>query len=237
MPPTYTVVLPLFEGPLDLLLHLIEERELDITKVSLAAVTDQYIDHLSRLEKLEPEQLAAFLTIAAKLLLIKSRMLLPQPVPEEPEEEDVGDDLVRQLLEYRKYKAVAQKLRDREEEGLRAYARLLPLPEIDERSLRLEGVTLDSLLEALQEALSAQAASSADEMVTPLTISLPEKIAELDRLVLEQGQFSLNRLLAQAASRMEIIVTFLALLQLIKRGKAAVEQEELFGEITVRAAD
>lgn len=231
METTYRVVLPVFKGPLDLLLHLIEEKKLDITKVSLAMVTDQYVDHISRLEKLEAEKLADFLAIAAKLLLIKSRMLLPQPPPRE-EEEDVGDELVRQLIEYRKFKTAAQELRTREEEGLRAYARLLPLPEL-ERTFRLEGVTLDNLVETVRQAMLAQTTSSADALVTPLHISLPEKIAQLERLAIKYRQFSFNDLLAQAASRMEIVVTFLALLQLMKRRKVTVEQGELFGEIIV----
>lgn len=232
----YHVSLPVFEGPLDLLLHLIEGRELDITKVSLAAVTDQYLEYIGTLEKLEAEKLADFLVIAAKLILIKSRMLLPQPpeVAHEDEEEDVGDELVRRLIEYRRFRIAAQELKAREEQGLRAYARLLPLPEL-ERSFRLEGVTLDALLEAVQQAMLAQPVSSADEVVTPLHISLPEKIAQLERLVAEERRFSLNQLLRQATSRMEIIVIFLALLQLVKRRKAFVEQKELFGEIMVSA--
>ena len=235
MATAYEVVLPVFEGPLDLLLHLIEQRELDITKVSLAMVTDQYVDHISHLEKLEAEKLTDFLTVAAKLLLIKSRMLLPQPAPEEEEQRDVGDELVRQLMKYRKFKVAAQQLRAREEEGLRAYARLFPLPEL-ERSFHLEGLALDDLLETVRQAMLAQTTSSANEVITPLHISLPEKIAQLERLVLDNRQFSLNRLLAQAASRMEIIVTFLALLQLIKRRTVTVEQEELFGDIVVSMA-
>jgi segregation and condensation protein A len=236
MATTYKVVLPLFEGPLELLLHLIEERKLDITKVSLAMVTDQYVAHISRLEKLEAEKLADFLTIAAKLLLIKSRMLLPQPSPEEKEEEDVGDQLVRQLIEYRRFKTAAEELKAREEEGLRAYTRLLPLPEL-ERSFHLEGVTLDDLVETIRQAMLAQkTASSVDQVVTPLHISLPDKVAQLERLLVENRQFSFNRLLATAASRMEIIVTFLALLQLIKRRKVTIEQGELFGEIMVGIA-
>ncbi len=229
----YTVALPVFEGPLDLLLHLIEERELDITKVSLAMVTDQYLNHISRLKKLEVERLADFLAIAAKLLLIKSRMLLSQPAAqEEEEEEDAGDELVRQLIEYRRFKAAAEELRAREEGGLRAYARLFPVPEL-ERSFHLEDVTLNDLLDTVRRAMLAQSTSSANEVVTPLDISLPEKIAQLQRLAFEHGRFSFNRLLAKAASRIEIIVTFLALLQLIKRRRVTVEQDELFGEIVI----
>jgi segregation and condensation protein A len=237
MATAYSVALPIFEGPLDLLLHLIEKRELDVTKVSLAAVTDQYLDHISRLEKLESEKLADFLTVAARLLLIKSRMLLPQLPPEEAqEEEDVGDELVRQLIEYRRFRAVAEELKAREEQGLRAYARLLPLPEL-ERSFQLEGVTLDSLVEAVRHALLAQSMPSVDDVVTPFYVSLPEKIAQLEGIVVKRGRLSFNQLLARAASRTEIIVTFLALLQLIKRRIVTVEQDEVFGEIVVSAAD
>jgi segregation and condensation protein A len=234
----YTVRLPVFEGPLDLLLHLIEERELDISKVSLATVTDQYLDYISQLEKLEPDKLADFLVIAAKLLLIKSRLLLPQPPVEreEEEEEDVGDELVRRLIEYRRFKGAAQELRFREEHGLRAYARLLPAPQT-EPAVHLEGITLDALLLAVRRALESKAASSANDVVPPLRISLPDKIALLESLLKQQGRLSFTRILEQATSRMEIIVTFLALLQLMKRRKVLVEQSELFGEIVISVSD
>jgi segregation and condensation protein A len=234
---SYTVRLPLFEGPLDLLLHLIEERELDITKVSLAEVTDQYLEHISHLDQLEPDKLADFLVIAAKLLLIKSRMLLPQP-PAEPDEdeEDVGDELVRRLIQYRRFKSAAQELRFREEQGMRAHARLVPPPQ-PERTVSLKGVSLDALLEAVRQAMVARTASSADEVVAPLRISLPEKIAHMESLLAQHRQFSFNRVLERATSRMEIIVTFLALLQLMKRRKVVVEQPELFGDIVVSSPD
>lgn len=237
MSTSYTVRLPVFEGPLDLLLHLIEGRELDITKVSLAEVTDQYLEYISQLDQLEPEKLADFLVIAAKLLLIKSRMLLPQP-PAEPddEEEDVGDELVRRLIEYRRFKSAAQQLRFREEQGLRAHVRLVPPPH-PERTVSLESVSLDALLEAVRQAMVSQTASSADEVIAPVQISLPEKIAHLESLLTQHGHFSFNRVLEQATSRMEIIVTFLALLQLMKRRRVLVEQRKLFGDIVVSSPD
>lgn len=237
MSTSYTVRLPVFEGPLDLLLHLIEGRELDITKVSLAEVTDQYLEYISQLDQLEPEKLADFLVIAAKLLLIKSRMLLPQP-PAEPddEEEDVGDELVRRLIEYRRFKSAAQQLRFREEQGLRAHVRLVPPPH-PERTVSLESVSLDALLEAVRQAMVSQTASSADEVIAPVQISLPEKIAHLESLLTQHGHFSFSRVLEQATSRMEIIVTFLALLQLMKRRRVLVEQRKLFGDIVVSSPD
>ncbi|RLC70356.1 MAG: chromosome segregation protein ScpA, partial [Chloroflexi bacterium] len=150
----YQVRLPVFEGPLDLLLHLIEREELDITSVSLAQVTDQYLTYLSLMEKPPAEVLADFLVVAAKLLLIKSRALLPQPPGSlSTEEEDVGEDLARQLIEYRRFKRVAESLRRREEAGLRAYLRLAPPPRLA-RPLDLEDVPLDDLVAAMRQALS-----------------------------------------------------------------------------------
>jgi segregation and condensation protein A len=234
---TYSVRLPVFEGPLDLLLHLIEERELDITKVSLAAVTDQYLDYIANLSDPDPAKVADFLVIAAKLLLIKSRVLLPQPPPQlEPEEEDVGDELVRRLIEYRRFKNAAQQLRSREEDGLRAYPRLVPTDQ-PEGVVRLESITLDALLDAVRLAMATKKTSSADDVVTPLRISLPEKIALLERLLADKGRFSFNQVLADALSRSEVVVAFLALLQLIKRRKVRVEQQRLFGDIVVSSAE
>lgn len=232
--PIYEVTLPFFRGPLDLLLHLIQERELEITKISLAQVTDQYLTYLSHLERLEVESLADFIVVAAQLLLIKSRALLPQPPAGEfEEEEEIGDELVRRLIEYQKFKAAAQELRSREEEGLRAYPRAIaaqPRP-----PLQLEGVSLNDLVEVLRQALQEQPVGSVGEIVAPLTISLPAKIRELERLILRHRRLNFNRLLRSAKSRLEIIVTFLALLQLIKRRQIAVQQDRPFEEITILA--
>jgi segregation and condensation protein A len=213
---------------------LIEKRELDITKVSLAQVTDQYLGYISLLHELEAAALADFLVIAAKLLLIKSQMLLPQPPPIE-EEEDVGDDLVRQLIEYKKFKEAAQELRQREETGLRAYVRVAPPPKL-ERALDLEGITLDDLLEAVQQALAVTPlAPSVSNMVAPITVTIADKISQIEAALRRRGRVSFNRLLSRAVSRVEIIVAFLAVLELIKRQRVDVQQERAFGEIIITA--
>jgi segregation and condensation protein A len=212
---------------------LIEKRELDITKVSLAQVTDQYLEYISRLHELEAAVLADFLVIAAKLLLIKSQMLLPQPPPIEEEEEDMGDELVRQLIEYKKFKEAAQELRQREEMGLRTYVRVAPPPRL-ERTLDLEGITLDDLLEAVHQALVVTPlAPSISNMVAPITITIADKISQIEAALRRRGRVSFNRLLAHAASRVEIIVAFLAVLELIKRQRVDVQQERVFGEIII----
>lgn len=232
----YEVKLSVFEGPLDLLLHLIEREELDITKVSLAQVTDQYLEYLSLLGELNAEILADFLVVAAKLLLIKSEMLLPRPpkAPDE-EEEDVGDELARQLIEYKKFKEVALGLQQREEMGLRAYVRVAPLPKL-ERPLDLGDVSLADLVEAVQLALDVRPpAPPVSEVVAPFTITVAEKMALIEERLGRQRRVSFNHLLAQATSRLEIIVTFLAVLELIKLNGVEVQQERLFGEIFVLA--
>jgi segregation and condensation protein A len=231
----YQVKLQVFEGPLDLLLQLIEKRELDITKVSLAQVTDQYLEYISQLRELEAAALADFLVIAARLLLIKSQMLLPQPPPIEEEEEDIGDELVRQLIAYKKFKEAAQELRQREEMGLRAYVRVAPPPRL-ERTLDMEGLTLDDLLEAVQQALAiTPLAPPVSNVVTPIAITIGDKINQIEAALRRRGRVSFNRLLARATSRVEIIVAFLAVLELIKRQQVHVQQERAFGEIIITA--
>src|SRR5512137_1534021 len=157
----YQVDLPLFQGPLDLLLHLIEQEELDITKVALAQVTDQYLAYLAVLQEVEAEFLTDFLVIAAKLLLIKSQALLPKPPASlaAGEEEDLGEQLARQLLAYKRYKEAAQTLRQREDAGLRTFVRVAPPPKIEPR-LSLDDVTLDDLLVAVQQALAIRPADA-----------------------------------------------------------------------------
>lgn len=238
----YEVKLAIFEGPLDLLLHLIEREELDITKVSLAQVTDQYLEYIGLLVELNAGALADFLVIAAKLLLIKSEMLLRRP-PRAPgeEEEDVGDELARQLIEYKKFKEAALELRQREEMGLRAYVRVAPPPKLErpfgwaqDRPLDLGDISLADLVEAVRHALDVRPPiPSVSEVVAPFTITVAEKMALIEERLERHRRVSFNRLLAHAASRLEIIVTFLAVLELIKLKGIEVQQERLFGEIVI----
>jgi len=238
----YEVKLAVFEGPLDLLLHLIEREELDITKVSLAQVTDQYLEYISLLEELNAGALADFLVIAAKLLLIKSEMLLLRPPRAPGEEEDIGDELARQLIEYKKFKEAALALKRREEMGLRAYVRVAPPPKLErffgwiqDRPLDLGDVSLADLVEAVRHALDVHSPlPSVSEVVAPITVTVAEKMALIEEKLRKQRRVNFNRLLDQAASRLEIIITFLAVLELIRRG-IEVQQERLFGEIVILA--
>jgi segregation and condensation protein A len=233
---TYTVRLPDFEGPLDLLLHLIEREELDITRLSLAQVTDQYMQYLASMQRADAEQIAEFLVVAAKLLLIKSRLLLPQdPVPGDEAAEDVGDELTRQLLEYRRYKQVAVQLKEWEGTGLRAYPRIAPRPKIEPK-LDLSSVSLDDLSALMQVVLAAHRAAPIGNVVAPLVVRVSDKMEDI-QLRLARGEVvRFREWLGSSASRLEIVVSFLAMLELMKQRKIVVRQTELFGDILIEAA-
>jgi segregation and condensation protein A len=231
----YRVQLPVFEGPLDLLLHLIEREELDITKVALAQVTDQYLAYIAILKEVEVEFLTDFLVVAAKLLFIKSQALLPKPPPSlvDEEEEDVGDQLARQLRAYKQFKMAAQTLRQQEADGLRSFIRLAPPPKLEPR-LSLGEVTLDDLTAAVRQVLAVRPADPAvDEVVSPVTVTIGEQMALIRDELTHHKQISFQRLLRQVTTRVEVIVTFLAVLELIKQYVIEVRQDTLFGEIVI----
>ena len=230
----YRVALPVFEGPLDLLLHLIERQELDITQVSLAQVTNQYLEHLARLDERDPDNLADFLVVAAKLLLIKSRILLPRPpAPPAPGEEDVGEDLVRQLIEYKKFKEAARWLRTLEEQGRRSFVRLAGVPPL-EKSVDLGDVSLDDLLAAVRRVLQVKPpAPSVNGAVPPVRITIAEQMALIEQRTAAGRPVSFYQLLQETNSRIEVIVTLLALLELVKQLRVTMRQDRLFGDILI----
>lgn len=230
---TYQVTLPVFEGPLDLLLHLIERQELDITEVSLAQVTNQYIEYLAQLSEHDPDNLADFLVVAAKLLLIKSRVLLPQPPVPPAEEEEEGQDLVRQLIEYKKFKEAAQMLQEIEARGLHSYIRLAPTPRL-EPEVDLGDISLDDLLDTVREALSIKPpAPTVNGTVAPVIITIADQIDLIQRETARGRRASFLGLLKRATSRLEIIVTLLALLEMVKQQRVTMRQETSFGDILI----
>jgi segregation and condensation protein A len=246
----YAVTLPVFAGPLDLLLQLIEKNELEISAVSLVAVTDQYLKTIEALEAVDPGALADFLVVASRLLYIKSRSLLPQPRPAGEEdggdEEDSADALVRQLLEYRQFKEIAAQLRQREEAGLRVYVRAAPPPEL-EKKLDMGGVTLEALHAALQRVLARVPEQHAVPRLRAYTITVAEQI-EAVRALLRAAQVGgdgaasdappaqpvrFTALLRLGGTRLEVVVTFLAVLELIMQQEITAVQEGTFGEIVL----
>lgn len=228
----YCVQLPVFEGPLDLLLHLVEREELDITTVALAQVTDQYMAYLAEMERRQAKDLADFLVVAAKLLLIKSLALLPRPPTLLPETEDVGNELVRQLQAYKRFKEIATLLHEREARGLRSYVRVAPPPRV-EPQLDLGDVTIHKLLAIVQEALDALPTAPVGEVVAPVTVTIAGQIARIESQLMARRHVSFREFLSEAITRVEIIVTLLAVLELIKQNRVRVRQEELFGEIII----
>ena len=234
----YQVRLPLFEGPLDLLLHLIEQEELDITTVALAQVTDQYLAYLSMLTDVDAENLTDFLVVAARLILIKSQALLPKPPPsvEVDEEEDLGDQLARQLRLYKQFRRVSEHLSERELSHLRGYLRMAPPPKI-EAKLSAGDVTLDELLLAVREALAIRApAPGVDHVLSPVTVTIGQQMDLLRRALARDREVSFQKLLHESMDRVEIIVTLMAILELIKQHAVDVRQDVPFGDITVFAA-
>jgi len=229
-PPEYSVRLDAFEGPLDLLLRLIEKAELDITTISLALVTDQYLAYIRHLDEVHPDLLADFLVVAAKLILIKSRALLPRPPVAQPEEEDEGEDLVRRLEEYRRFKIAAQMLREREEQGLRSFVRAAP-PVVKRPGLTPGEVSLQDLVAAMQRVLATTPAVPVSTVVSPVIISIADRIRTIEHAIAGGHRVHLSGLLMRSSSRLEIIVTFLAVLELIKRGRITAIQNGLFDEI------
>jgi segregation and condensation protein A len=230
----FQVKLPDFEGPLDLLLYLIEREELDITKVSLAKVTGAYLEYIHVLEQLQVDQVADFLVVAARLLLIKSEALLPRPPSTQTsEEEDVGDDLVRQLLLYKQYKESARHLAEREAAGLHTYIRVAPPPKI-EAKLDLSNITVDLLIKAVRNVLAIEPPSPpVGTVVKPFTLTIRDQMNLIERILRYRPNISFKRMLRRARDRVEIIVTFLAVLELLRRHKVEVIQEQMFGDILV----
>ena len=234
----FELKLSAFQGPLDLLLHLIEREELDITAVSLAQVTDQYWAYLHSASSLDLEALAEFIVIGAKLLYIKSRALLPELRPRlrEEEKEDVGEGLAQMLVEYKRFRQAAETFRDLEERGQRAYPRLAP-PKGVLLPPGLKGVTLDGLLSIFQEALSRQPAEEpAEGAILREAVTVDEKIDTVMAAVASgRGRASFRALVEACTSRTEVIVVFLAVLELMKAGRVSAEQEGLFGDIALVA--
>lgn len=229
----YTVRLDAFEGPMDLLMHLIEKNKIDIYDIPMVTLTEQYMDYLARFKEFNIEVASEFLVMAATLLLIKSRMMLPKPPKEEAEEEeDPRRELVERILEYRRFKEVSSTLDAMAEEQKLVVARLpLALPV---HRLPPENLSVAQLLEAFRTVLAVR-----EELTIPQAIvaheefSVEEQMAAvLSLLSRNGGQLSFSETF-QAGTRSELITTFLALLELIRRKAVLVRQAGLFAEIMI----
>lgn len=239
-PQMYQVATPVYEGPLDLLLQLIERAELDITKLALAQVTDQYLEHIQKLPELSAEEVSGFLVIAARLIQIKSEALLPRPPVREPGEEDPGEALARQLLIYRQYKRIAEAMDARQKSGYHTYLRTISPPKF-EGKVDLSNVSLADLVSAARYVFLQRnrtlLSENFESVVVPPKVTIRQKIGLIASLLRSKGTSSFRYLLGDAHSRVEVVITFLAMLELVKLHFVKVQQDQIFGDIQLEPAE
>jgi segregation and condensation protein A len=228
---TIRVHIPVFEGPLDLLLHLIQQDQLEIRDIPIAKITQQYLETLELMRELDLEVAGEFLVMAATLMRIKSRMLLPPAIAEE-EEEDPRATLVRQLLEYSRFKEAAQDLSGLESARRLLFERGAPAQLEDPESRELLPVSMFRLLDALKTVLSRQVPPIV-HTVTAEPLSLEEAMGLMRGRLLEQPRVLFEELLERFVTRIEKITAFLGLLELLKQGSIVAAQESLFGPIWI----
>lgn len=238
-----------FEGPLDLLLHLIDKNKVDIYDIPIVEITQQYLDYMNQMDKEDLNIVSDFLVMAATLLDIKSRMLLPAPADEEGEEEDPRAELVARLLEYKKYKMMAQELADMEEnaQGLLFKAPTVPKevakyePPVDLDNL-LDGLTLARLQRIFESVMKRQ-----QDKVDPIRssfgtikkepVSLEDKILNVLGYARKHRSFSFRQMLERQSDKLEVVVTFLAILELMKMGKIQLTQEHTFDDMYIETLE
>ena len=241
------VKLEAFEGPLDLLLHLIDKNKVDIYDIPIVEITEQYLEYIKQMEESDMNVMSEFLVMAATLIDIKCRMLLPKEVNEEGEEEDPRAELVQKLLEYKMYKYMSFELRDRQVDAERNLYRAQKLP--DEvasyrQPINYEELVGDMTLNKLHEIFKSVIRKQEDK-IDPIRskygniekdeIDMDVKTLYVEAYAREHKQFSFRKLLEKQSSKMEIIVTFLIILELMKTGKITISQENIFDDIIITA--
>ena len=246
----YTVHLPTFEGPLDLLLHLIEKRQMEITAVSLVLVTDQYLAYLQQWkeEELPLANMASFISIAVRLLYIKSQSLLPHTAREEENTNmesaaEMAEELQRNLSEYKIAKEIAHILRQREEAGLQTYGRSGLLAGIETQLswtpptlVQMEASKLANAFRRLLE-LQAKETQNGEVFMPVARVRVSERIAEISSRLQERPLILLSEVLEHETSRFVIIVTLIAILEMWKWRRINIYQDDLFGPITLERGE
>jgi segregation and condensation protein A len=237
--------LQVFEGPLDLLLYLIEKNKVNIYDIPIVEITAQYMEYVTEMKRRDLNNLSEFLVMAATLLEIKAKMLLPQEPDDEEEAEDPRAELVQQLLEYKMYKCMAYELKDRQMDAERIMYRQPAIP--DEILAYKEPVDVDELvadvtLARLNEIFQSIMKKQVDKIdpvrsrfgrIEKEEVSLEDKMTYLEDYAANNRHFSFRALLEAQASKTEIVVTFLAILELMKMGKIYISQEHIFDDIKI----
>jgi segregation and condensation protein A len=239
--------LQVFEGPLDLLLHLLEKNKVSIYDIPIVEITSQYMDYIRQMQKADLNVMSEFMVMAATLLDIKSRMLLPASDTEEEDAEDPRAELVQQLLEYKLYKCMAYELKDRQVDASRVFYKAPTIPRevaayqppVDTQAL-VADLTLNQLDEIFKSVLKRQ-----KDKIDPIRsrfgeirkeeISLEDKMSSLREYASSHQRFSFRQLLEKQGSRLEIIVTFLAVLELMKDGSIRVTQAYITDDISIES--
>lgn len=234
---SYKVKLELFEGPLDLLLYLIKKEEIDIYDIPISKITDQYLEYLELMKLLDLDIAGEFLVMAATLIHIKSKMLLPpeQVEGEEKEELDPRAELVKRLLEYRKFKEAAAELSDREQQQKHLFSRVGPGIKIDDSPVRDDEffeATLFDLITAFTKVLKDIPRDVFHKVIKD-EFTVSEKIHDIIHMLVEKKKLVFTELFKAAKSKFEIITIFLAILELIKIREILVIQHMAFGEIEI----
>ena len=238
-----------FEGPLDLLLHLIEKNKINIYDIPIVEITAQYLDYVRHMEREDLNIVSEFLVMAATLLDIKAKMLLPKEVDEEGEEIDPRAELVMRLLEYKKYRLMADELADREDGALKHLYKPSTLPA--EVAKYEPPVDLDKLLDGLTLAklqrIFEQVMKRKEDKLDPIRsnfgtihrepVSLEQKIGNVLLYARRKRRFSFRELLEGQPDKLEVVVTFLAVLELMKIGKIHLSQEETFGDMDIETLE
>ena len=238
-----------FEGPLDLLLHLIEKNKVNIYDIPIAEIANQYLEYVRNMEREDLNVVSEFLVMAATLLDIKARMLLPKEVDEEGEEIDPRAELVQRLLEYKRYKLMADELADREDGALKHLYKPSTLPPevaryeppVDLDNL-LDGLTLARLQRIFESVMKRQ-----QDKVDPIRssfgtikkepVSLEDKILNVLGYARKHRSFSFRQMLEQQSDKLEVVVTFLAILELMKMGKIQLTQEHTFDDMYIETLE
>lgn len=237
-----------FEGPLDLLLHLIDVNKFNIFDIPIVEITEQYLEFVRNMETKDLNVMSEFLVMAATLLEIKAKMLLPVEVDEDGEEIDPREELVQKLLEYKMYKYMSYELKDRMQDAAKAMYKSPTIPEevegyiepVDLEKL-IGDLTLKKLNDIFQSVMKRQ-----NDKVDPIRskfgkiekeeVSLEDKLDFVESYAKEHGTFSFRKMLEGQTSKMQIVVTFLAILELMKVGKVVIKQEHTFADIIITSA-
>ncbi len=243
------VKLEVFEGPLDLLLHLIDKNKIDIYDIPIVEITEQYLDYIRKLKTSDMNVMSEFLVMAATLLDIKSRMLLPKEVNEEGEEEDPRAELVQRLLEYKMYKYMSFELKDRQVDAQRYLFREQQLPKEVEsyrQPIDYEELIGEMNLKKLQDIFKSIVKRQV-EKIDPIRshygniekdeVDMDVKASYVEDYIKSHKTCSFRQLLEKQHSKMEIIVTFLVILEMMKLGKIRIAQENIFDDILITAGD